>query len=414
MMQPGRIVVLGAGLTGAGTALELAARGLDVTLIDRDERPLNRAALRNEGKIHLGLLYANDRSLTSADLQLRGALSFRRLLARWIGDAAGRLRLSAPFCYLVPVDSLLSPAQLSAHYAAVQDLYDGYLGADHSLDYLGGRPSSLWARMEPRDLKPFFKADPWRAAFRTAELAIDTAELASLMRGAVASSPRIQLLPGYHVDAVDRRHGLLYVEGRGPDGVWRLAADQVVNALWEQRLAIDRTAGLPVDAGWVHRLKYRVIARVPARLRGAPSATLVIGRYGDVVIRPDGTAYLSWYPAAMRGWTHDLVPPTSWDDPCRGVVDAGERRELARAILTAIDAWYPGIGESQVLQVDAGAILARGRTDVDDPDSALHDRSRIGVVSIDGYHSAEPGKLTTAPMVAAQAAAAVIGAAVAA
>jgi hypothetical protein len=138
----------------------------------------------------------------------------------------------------------------------------------------------------------------------------------------------------------------------------------------------------------------------------------VIGRYGDVVIRPDGTAYLSWYPAAMRGWTHDLVPPTAWDDPCRGVVDPAERRELAREILTAIDAWYPGMGESEVLQVDAGAILARGRTDVDDPDSALHDRSRIGVVSIDGYHSAEPGKLTTAPMVAAQAAAAVMSAAV--
>lgn len=59
--------------------------------------------------------------------------------------------------------------------------------------------------------------------------------------------------------------------------------------------------------------------------------------------------------------------------------------------------------------MDAGSILAYGRTDVDDPSSTLHDRSRIGVVSLDGYHSVEPGKLTTAPLVAAQAAAVVLG-----
>jgi glycine/D-amino acid oxidase-like deaminating enzyme len=414
MIQPGRILVLGAGLTGAGTALELAAHGLHVTLVDRDERPMNRAALRNEGKIHLGLLYANDRSLVSADLQLRGALAFRRLLAGWIGAAADRLRPSTPFWYLVAADSLLSPDQLASHYASVEDRYREYIEEDGRADYLGCRPPTLWSPADPRESASFFRAERLCAAFRTAELAIDTADLARSVREAIAASPNIRFRPGHHVRGVDRRHGLLYVEGSGPGGTWRFAADQVVNALWEQRIAIDSTAGMPLDTEWVHRLKYRVIARLPPRLRDAPSATLVIGRYGDVVVRADGTAYLSWYPAAMRGWTHDLLPPASWDDPCRGVVNTAERAAIARDILQAIDGWYPGIGESEILQVDAGAILARGRTDVDDPDSALHDRSRIGVVSLDGYHSVEPGKLTTAPIVAAQAAACVRAAAVSA
>ena len=43
------IVILGAGLQGAGVALELARRGTAVTLIDQDPQPLNRASLRNEG-----------------------------------------------------------------------------------------------------------------------------------------------------------------------------------------------------------------------------------------------------------------------------------------------------------------------------------------------------------------------------
>ena len=70
------ILILGAGMQGAGIALELARRGNAVTLLDQDEIPFNRASLRNEGKIHLGLIYANDRSLETAALQLEGALRF--------------------------------------------------------------------------------------------------------------------------------------------------------------------------------------------------------------------------------------------------------------------------------------------------------------------------------------------------
>jgi hypothetical protein len=138
----------------------------------------------------------------------------------------------------------------------------------------------------------------------------------------------------------------------------------------------------------------------------------VIGPYGDVVIRPDGTAYLSWYPLGLQGWTHDLAPPDSWNGPCRGEIPPAEFDRMAAGVLREIDAWYPGIAESIPLQVDAGAIVAYGHTDVGDPGSTLHDRSRIGVVSKNGYHSVEPGKLTTAPLVATQAAQCVVGGAV--
>jgi hypothetical protein len=131
---------------------------------------------------------------------------------------------------------------------------------------------------------------------------------------------------------------------------------------------------------------------------------MVIGRYGDVVIRPDGTAYLSWYPAALRGWTHDIQPPASWGAPCRGIVDDEQAREISRAVLDAIDAWFPGIGGSEPILVDAGVIVACGHTDVDNPSSGLHGRAMVGVVSQDGYHSVDAGKLTTAPMFAMAAA----------
>jgi glycine/D-amino acid oxidase-like deaminating enzyme len=403
------IVILGAGLTGSGTALELARQGVPSVLIDQDERPLNRASLRNEGKIHLGFIYANDGSGATARLQLQGALAFRRLLVRWVGARADRLPKSSPFVYLVARDSVLTAGRLASHYADIEQTCRTWLDADPTADYLGARPERLFERCPPESLSPYIRSERFAACFRTAEIAVDTAHLADMLRQALAASPLVTFLPHRRVLAVDRAAGAFVVRGDGPDGAWELRADQVVNALWENRLAIDRTAGLAAQPGWLHRLKYRVIARLPERLRGGPSATMVLGRYGDVVIRSDGTAYLSWYPAGLQGWTHELAPPVDWNGPCRGEPPPGVAATVARTILEAIDDWYPGMAESEPLLVDAGAIVAWGRTDVDDAASALHDRTRVGVTSVDGYHSVDPGKLTTAPLFAEAAAGRVLG-----
>jgi glycine/D-amino acid oxidase-like deaminating enzyme len=398
------VVILGAGLQGVGVALELARRGVAVTLLDQDERPLNRASLRNEGKIHLGLIYANDRSHETAFLQLEGALRFRSIVARWLGEAGDWLVLSTAFHYMVAADSVLSPERLEAHYAAVEERCRRRLEEDPALDYLGTRPDGLTRRLEPREIGAHFDPARFAGGFATAELAIDTDLLAARLRSAIAASPTIRSLASHRVRAIAEVPGGFRVEGEGPEGAWRLDARQVVNALWERRLAFDRQLGLEPPAGLLHRLKFRVIARLPDALAGAPSVTMVLGRYGDVVVRRDGTAYLSWYPAGLRGWSHEVEPPREWDAACRGEMDPAIAREVASEILSGIDAWFPGIGRSEPLTVDAGVIVAIGKTDVDDAASGLHDRSHIGVTSRGGYHSVDPGKLTTAPGFALEAA----------
>jgi glycine/D-amino acid oxidase-like deaminating enzyme len=394
------VLVLGAGLQGAGVALELAGRGIPVTLLERDAVAVNRASLRNEGKIHLGFIYANDRSLDTAFLQLEGALRFRSIVGRWLGPDAGWLSTSTPFHYLVARDSLLAPDALAAHYGAVEAGCRERLAADTALDYLGTRPDRLSRPLTAAELAAHFDPTRFAGGFATLELAIDTEVLASALRRALADHPEVTLRCGRAARAIEREGGDFRVEGDGPNGPWRLRARQVVNATWEQRVAFDRQLGLAPPADLLHRLKYRLIVRLPAELRGAPSVSMVLGRYGDVVVRQNGTAYLSWYPSALRGWTHDIDPPREWDAPCRGEVEPELAREIAAGVLTGIGGWYSGMSASEVIQVDAGAIVAIGRSDVDDAASALHDRTRIGASSQDGYHSVDPGKLTTAPLFA--------------
>lgn len=398
------ILVLGAGLVGAGVALELSGRGLPVTLLDQDEVALNRASLRNEGKIHLGLIYANDPGGSTASTQLEGALRFHGLVSRWAGDPSGWMVRSTPFAYLVARDSLLDASELEAHYERLSDHCRSQLDADSSLDYLGERPDRLARRLEEREISAWFRESQVAAGFLTRERAIDPDRLAQRLRQAIDRAPGVCFLPSRRVRSIERSGDGFLVDGDGPMGNWCIRAAQVVNATWERRSALDAGLGIAPPVGLLHRLKYRVIATLPDAFRGAPSVTMVLGRYGDVVVRPDGTAYLSWYPAGLRGWSQETEPPRDWDAGCRGEGEASVRRAIGASILSGIDVWYPGIGGSTPTQIDAGAIVAIGRSDVDDATSGLHDRTRIGVFSHGAYHSIDPGKLTTAPGFAMQAA----------
>jgi glycine/D-amino acid oxidase-like deaminating enzyme len=398
------VAVLGAGLQGAGIALELARRGVQVALIDQDPRALNRASLRNEGKVHLGFIYANDRSLTTAFLQLEGALQFRRILARWIGPGDDWLVPSTPFYYLVARDAVVASDQLEEHYAAVERRCRERLAEDPELDYLGERPQSLVRPLEDSEIATHFEPERFAAGFATAERAVHTDVLASSLRRALTEAGDITFLPSHLARTISEEGDGFCVEGDSPAGAWSIRADQVVNATWERRLALDRQLGIPPPDQLLHRLKFRVIGRLPEELHRAPSVSMVLGRYGDVVIRPDGTAYLSWYPAGLRGWTHDLEPPESWNAPCRGEVSSSQALEIASEIQAGFADWCPAMARFEAMQVDAGAIVALGRSDVDDEGSRLHDRSHIGVTSHGRYHSVDPGKLTTAPLFAIEAA----------
>jgi glycine/D-amino acid oxidase-like deaminating enzyme len=397
-------LILGAGLTGSCVALDLARRGIAVTLLDQDAVPVNRASLRNEGKIHLGLCYANDPTLKTAELQLTGALWFRRLLEECIGPRADELTMSTPFVYAVASDSILGVEELAVQYARIDAMYLNMLASDPDLGYLGSKPETLFSRLDSGQLTPEFNLKGLSAGFLTEELAIDPAQLAMFVREAIDLHPLITFRGRSRVSAIARDSGRYRVEVLRNGQIQHLEAAQVVNAAWDGRLAIDDMLGVLKAENWLHRLKYRVIARLPDALLKGPSVTMVVGRYGDVVVRPDGTAYLSWYPAGLQGWSHEVAPPPSWDAACRGMPDVSQARLIGERIVEAIDRWYPGVRDVDVLEIDAGAIVATGKTDVDDKSSQLHTRTAVGVWSEDGYHSVDPGKLTTAPWFARQAA----------
>ena len=122
-----KVAVIGGGIQGTCVAMELATRGAEVDLIEANASLMDAASRHNEGKIHLGFVYANDPTFRTAELMFRGATQFAPLMHRWLGSAFDDIPVSTPFNYAVHRESLLGPDRLEDAYRRITRLVQGSL-----------------------------------------------------------------------------------------------------------------------------------------------------------------------------------------------------------------------------------------------------------------------------------------------
>jgi hypothetical protein len=391
-----RVGVLGGGLQGCCIALALAERGVKVTLFDKNDTLLTRAAVANEGKIHLGYMYAGDSTLSTAKTMMKGALAFAPLLERYVGQPAHLWFVSVPATYVVHRDSQRSPEEVSAYFRAVHILINNAIEARNST-YFGKdlrAPLRPWSTAEKEaEFDPAIAL----AAVSTPEVAINPVALARTIRECIGTHPRIEVLCSRTVAGAEMKRRGICVLSEGKDGSFRDCFDHVVNALWDGRFGLNEALGLRANRPWLHRLKYGVSFRLPQDVRPPPSTTFVLGPFGEVVTYGDNLVYLTWYPECLQAMSKELTPP-NWatypPEPLRSQIIRGTFRALSAVVssLRKLDA--ESLPEASV---KGGAIVAWGKTDIDDPASELHRRFEIGVTSEGRFHSVDPGKLTMAP-----------------
>lgn len=390
-MSSEAVAVLGAGLMGSCLALALAERGFHVSVFERREQALLEASLHCEGKLHLGFVYAADPSFRTARRMQQGAAAFLPVLARWLPRDALAGCLSHPFLYAVHRESQLPPEAIAAHFARVREAWDG---------------PPAWAahRALPRaQREALFDGARIVAAFETGEPAIDTHAVAAMLRETLAREPRITLRRGFTIEAVESLdRGGHVVRGSEAGAMLREGPFRhVFNCLWANRPAVDAASGLPAPPAFLTRFKLGLRGRVAAGAAPPPSVTFVLGPYGDIVAWPGGQVFLSWYPAGMVGMVRD-ARQTDWTKLRAGLdLPAIARRTIA-GLATLCPAARGVVDPGDpALVIDGGAIFALGETDIDDPASALHERSAVGLVAArDGHHSVDTGKYVLAPWLA--------------
>lgn len=395
-------------MQGCCVALVLAERGARVTLYDRNDGLMTQAAIANEGRMHLGYIYAADTSLATARMMIRGALAFAPFVERHVGLPPSRLALSPPSTYVVHRDSQRPVDEIARYLGAVHELL---------LEAAGGRTDAYFGvelpatprRWSAAEIDTQFDGSLALAAFDTPEVALDPLVLAVAIRDRVLATPTIETHLQCHVRAVEQNGTALRVVSDGPAGVARDTYDHVVNALWDGRLAIDASLDLRPSRPWMHRFKYGIRFRAEPGRQPLPTIAITLGPFGELVVYGQGMAYLNWYPTCLDGISREVSPP-DWSpnpaEPRRARVVAETLQAMAEIVIP-----LRNLDPGRLLEctVQGGVIVAWGRTDIDDPASELHRRYEIGVTSSDHYHSIDPGKLTMVPLFAGVCADRIVG-----
>jgi hypothetical protein len=395
-----RVAVMGAGIMGVCLALFLARRGADVVLVDEAARPLDGASRWNEGKIHLGYLYAADPSLASARRVLEGGLSFAPLMRELIGAELPGMTAGDDL-YLIHRDSVVPAAAAARYYDAVAELVRGH---PHARDYLVDASSARPRKLSEAEIASI--ADPAivTASYTCPERSISTTHLTDKLVAALEAEPRIEVRMNTRVRAA--------TPVGADDGPWRYIADSpsetfdhMINALWHGRLAIDVTAGLAPIQGWSHR--YRVSAFVRTRRPIAyPSVIVAVGAFGDVKNYNDGDFYLSWYPAGLIAEGQAIEPPAPG-------AYATQKTEIAGAIEDGLASALPGVREifaaAERVDIEGGYVFAQGDGSLADATATVHRRDRFGVTRRGRYISVDTGKYSSAPLLAREITGALLG-----
>ena len=370
------VVVVGGGVTGTGVALDAAARGLSVVLLERAD--LASGTSRWSSKlVHGGLRY-----LAHGELGL--ARESARERAVLMGVTAPHLVRPLPF--LVPD---VAGRDVTALAAA-----GGRLGDAVRLSVPGGRGSLRSTRRvsaaEASRLVPGVRPGRGGVVFWDGQLSDDARLVVALARTAAAHGARV--LTGATVPAVDGAE--VHVEMDDGEAL-SLRAGVVVNAagVWAQRLAPSVRL---VPSRGSHLV-------VRAERLGSPTAALTVplpgsrSRYVFALPQPGGLIYLGLTDEPVSG-------PVPDDDPVPSDAEVQQLLETVNQVLEVpldrsdLVGAYAGL-RPLVLPESAGT----------GPGDATADLSRKHLLSWDGpVLTVVGGKLTTYRAMAEEAVDAVV------
>jgi glycine/D-amino acid oxidase-like deaminating enzyme len=388
------VAVLGAGIMGCSAALSLARRGARVTLVDAAPRPCDGASRWNEGKIHLGYLYAADPSLSTARTVLDGGLAFKPLVERLIDQPLDAVTSPVDDIYLVHRRSVVDAEAMARYYADVSALVREH---PRAAEYLSPAAQATARPLSATELRRQCDTPDIVAGFRVPERSVSTVWIADQLIAAVAAEPRIDTRCGVRVSCVRRRGGadgaMDVVTDAGIDGPYAA----VVTALWDGRLAVDAASGLAPPSTWSHRFRRSLFARTSQPV-DLPSAVIGVGPFGDVKNYNGRDLYLSWYPTGLAVEGSALAPPPvpPLDETARAALIDTVLDRLG-AVLPAVNALRPLL---ETVQVEGGWVYAAGTGALDDRRSTLHRRDRAGIVHDGRYLSIDTGKYSMAPWIA--------------
>jgi hypothetical protein len=421
-MNQSKIAVLGAGIMGSCLALELAQRGHQIDLYEVASTPMTGASLNNEGKLHLGFVYGKDPLKDTHKVMIRGSLAFKGIIEKLTGQCVEAKFDSEPFHYFIPNDSQLTINEILNHFDNVQSTINQIINS-REFQYFDLTEKLYFKENSSEIHEKYFSPRHTQISICTDEISLSTNSIASILKEGLRCERMVNFIGNTKViSARNLANDGVEITSMNRGQIVTKSYQCVANCLWDDKLRIDKTAGINDSGPWIMRYKAMLSISAPSiNLNLIPSATGILGPYGDIVNHKNGSYYLSWYPLCKLGETlndegrklHTEIhsfPARVVKKLLSGLPLLSEKvsfithRKFIKDNILEMSKYIPSVQHfskyGNSIKVSGGVILAKGSTDIDDPNSYLHQRSVIGPVAYGNYITVDTGKYCTAPLFA--------------
>ena len=401
------VIIIGGGVAGCGTALELAHKGFKVTLIESNTTLLSATSGINPGRMGLGFHYIDiDTGKMYMEETIRVAKAYPSMRIGEKKDQDHPLRCGR---YFITKNSIFPRDEIIATYEALQQHYQ-FLCDKDSANQVFGDPTTFFRILDPREYEDDVDTNQVACAIETHEHLLDIPRFTQRLINKITSNSNIKLIMNATMTAAkhsesskDNQEERFIITYRLNNQNHTLQAPFVVNCTWQNVEAVSGQAGFEDSTNRSNRLKALIRVKLPTSLQEKNSMFFCMGPHCMFSNTGDGYGYATFAPKTNQQTSKATFLPqeiaaklkqkfipkdTMMDFLPKEIKEISNITTLihgyaadpvGQEILDGVASYIPEFAHATLVDIRYGIVKSMGDVDIFDPSSSFHCRNYYGI-----------------------------------
>lgn len=410
-----KIAIIGGGIAGCTSALELAEAGHQVTIFEKSAQLLAGTSDATPCRLGLGFHYFD---LATATKYLEATLHFIKKHPGFIfAEDKPQNHPYRRWRYFVTQDSLFPAEEVKALFETLKNEYIR-LVAENGNYAIFGPVDSFYRELTSEELaqaveQGLVQKEKVIAGFETAEQVLDWPKFKIYLLNKINSHPNITVQTNTNVTNVKKQpYGFTIKLTKQVEGKLRreiAQMDFVVNASWYNIELLNQKSGLAISLQpRINRIKVITEIELPENFEAdgaVNSMFFCFGPHCSFTNLGGRRAFISYEPATNIGSSAALKIPAKYERLLAGKATPKEIQYYGNKILAGVIQYIPRIAGAKVISTKFGVvrITAEGNeqhinVDITNPNSNIHKRRSSGIkLEATGWVTAAAMKLLYGP-----------------
>lgn len=402
------IVIIGAGAAGFSAALELAEKGYQVELLEKDTLG-SGASGRNPGRMGHGFHYTD---LETAKAYLHASILVQKTHPGYL--VGQELPFNASLRhgrYFITKDSNPPKDKILETYEAIKEEYKRLCKLDPNNEVFGP-PDEFFRILDPSEYKDVVNMDIVDIGVETAEHLFNWQHFAADIRTKIINHPNITLREQTEVTLISRNElgePRFTVEAKTKGESLSFKTDYIVNSTWQEIKRLNDHIGLKMIPGErTNRLKTLILLELPESLKHSHSMFFCMGQHCMISNLGNGKAMATFASVTNMEVSTGLSMSANAERLLRGEATVEEKENIAQQMIKGISNYIPEIANARAIDLKFGIVQTEGNltlSDLKDPAHAFHKRDdhcvrteQIGFISnpcMKLFYFVENGQMVT-------------------